>query len=320
MANSVSIYYPMDPYARSWYQLKFQNTFLRLKGTAFQDFFADIMSRCHPDDFIRTRPWGSIGDQKNDGYLKSEKTLFQVYAPNEMTAAAAVAKITEDFEGSLPYWEAFFRKWVFVHNALDGLGPDIVRCLLELEEKNTNVTVGQMGYESLEEKVLRLEQRHLESILGYGPDARAVSCVRSADLINLLDHLSQSSGVADVEIRPVSINKINKNSLSEESKQYLRMGQRKSNLVIGIFDSFPDPLAAERIVQGFRNKYLDLKLQNIDSNRILSALIAHTGGYAEHYKGGAVEAQKHEAAVSSILAYLFERCDIFEDPDVEDEH
>src|SRR3954471_14061066 len=109
----------MDVYARSWFQIRFQNKFIRLKGNAFQDFFADIMSRRYPNDFIRTRPWGAVGDRKNDGYLRSERTLYQVYAPNEMTASAAVSKIQEDFNEALPHWEDFFNKWIFVHNALD---------------------------------------------------------------------------------------------------------------------------------------------------------------------------------------------------------
>lgn len=32
------------------------------------------------------------GDRKNDGYLKSEQRVFQVYAPNEMNAARATAQ------------------------------------------------------------------------------------------------------------------------------------------------------------------------------------------------------------------------------------
>ncbi|MFL6196075.1 MAG: ABC-three component system protein [Thermoanaerobaculia bacterium] len=304
----------MDAYARSWFQMRFQNKFLRLKGAAFQDFFADIMSRRHPSDFIRTRPWGNSGDRKNDGYLRSERILYQVYAPNELTAREAVSKIEEDFAEALPYWQEFFGKWMFVHNALDGLGPEVLKCLLELDRRQEGIDVRHMGYESLEETALGLSQHHLEVLLGYAPDARAFSNVRSSDLIKVLDMLAREDILGDIDPQPVSLDKIHKNSLSDESKFYLRMGQRKSGLVARIFDTFSDPLSAEGIVQGFRNRYTDLKLQDIQSDRILGELICHAGGYAEHYKGGPVEAQRHEAAVAAILAYLFERCDIFEDP------
>jgi hypothetical protein len=69
------------------------------------------------------RPWGNQGDRKNDGFLKSERRLFQVYAPNEMEAAKAKTKITADFEGAKEHWGKHFDKWTFVHNATDGLPP-----------------------------------------------------------------------------------------------------------------------------------------------------------------------------------------------------
>ena len=70
----------LDSLSRHIYELRFENYYLRLRGEAFQDFFADIMEKRHPQDFCRTKPWGQRGDQKNDGYLKSKRTLFQVYA------------------------------------------------------------------------------------------------------------------------------------------------------------------------------------------------------------------------------------------------
>ena len=53
------------------------------------------------------RPWGRQGDEKNDGTLKSEKTLFQVYAPNELKVAQTKKKIREDFEGAKQHWEKY---------------------------------------------------------------------------------------------------------------------------------------------------------------------------------------------------------------------
>lgn len=116
----------MDQFRRSYYEIVFKNLYLEKDGNEFQDFFSEIMEKCHPGDFQRVRPWGNTGDRKNDGYLRSERTLFQVYAPNEMSASDAVAKINEDFHGALPYWETYFDTWVFVHNSKDGLGPAIV--------------------------------------------------------------------------------------------------------------------------------------------------------------------------------------------------
>jgi hypothetical protein len=73
----------------AYYEQKFENEFLRAKGEAFQILFERLMGLAYKADFMACRPWGNQGDRKNDGFLKSERRLFQVYAPNEMDAAKA---------------------------------------------------------------------------------------------------------------------------------------------------------------------------------------------------------------------------------------
>ena len=75
------------------------------------------MEHVHPDgDFVRVRPWGRMGDQKNDGYIQSTRQLFAVYGPRSPTSAEVRAKVTSDFEGALPHWEEWFNEFIFVHN------------------------------------------------------------------------------------------------------------------------------------------------------------------------------------------------------------
>src|SRR5262245_55230856 len=87
----------IDPIARAFFELHFELAFLKRKADEFQDFFSSIMEKRYPADFVRVKPWGNVGDKKNDGYLKSRRMLFQSYAPNSMEAAKAIAKIEEDF-------------------------------------------------------------------------------------------------------------------------------------------------------------------------------------------------------------------------------
>lgn len=88
----------MEPIEKICYEAKFENAFLKAKGNAFQTFFNELMERAYKSDYMPCRPWGKRGDRKNDGFLKSERRLFQVYAPNEMTEKKAIDKIDEDFE------------------------------------------------------------------------------------------------------------------------------------------------------------------------------------------------------------------------------
>jgi hypothetical protein len=75
----------MDVVARSHYELTFKVAFMEKKGEEFQNFFSTVMEKGYPADFIRVRPWGNAGDRKNDGYLRSQRILFQSYAPNEIS-------------------------------------------------------------------------------------------------------------------------------------------------------------------------------------------------------------------------------------------
>src|SRR6185369_988284 len=123
----------------AYYEQRFENTFLRTKGDEFQTFFERLMGLAYKADFMACRPWGNIGDRKNDGFLKSERRLFQVYAPNEMEAKKAIAKVKEDFEGAKVHWGTHFDKWSFVHNGTEGLPPHVQRLLLDFESTNAGI-------------------------------------------------------------------------------------------------------------------------------------------------------------------------------------
>ncbi len=164
----------MDAIARAYFTAQFTTAFHRRAAGAFQDLFADIMECRYGAGFHRVRPWGSRGDRKNDGYLALERTLFQVYAPREMSADKAIEKIDADFRGASPYWEAHFDTWIFVHNDPEGVGPDVERKLLELNDSEP-VTVGHWGYTRLLDIVLECEASALARILGDPPAQRATT-------------------------------------------------------------------------------------------------------------------------------------------------
>ncbi|MEO8379286.1 MAG: hypothetical protein ABI779_06445 [Acidobacteriota bacterium] len=168
----------MDDQSKALYELRFKTQFLEAKGAAFQDLFVAVMSKAHPADFIACRPWGSVGDRKNDGYLKSERTLFQVYAPNEMRLAETVHKIEEDFTGALPHWSAYFETWVFVHNALGGLSPDVIAKLLELQEQHRPIRITHWGFDELLLRFKLLSPDALRSLYGLAGEPEKPSEAR----------------------------------------------------------------------------------------------------------------------------------------------
>ncbi|EAM4782516.1 hypothetical protein C8470_23630, partial [Salmonella enterica] len=51
-------------------------------GVRFEDLFSKIMYYKSPD-FQQVKPYGNIGDRKNDGFIKGQGVYYQVYAPED---------------------------------------------------------------------------------------------------------------------------------------------------------------------------------------------------------------------------------------------
>ena len=300
----------MDDLTRAFYEERFENRYLTQKGNAFQDFFSSIMEKRYPGDFQRVKPWGNVGDQKNDGYLKSRRMLFQCYAPNEVQAVATIKKIEDDFQGALPYWRDYFDTWVFVHNSRDGLGPTVLKKLLDLGESNKPLKITHWGFEELHQEASDLEEADLVSLLGHAPSQRDMTGVRQATVKAVLDTISHRPPTAEADIRPVPQEKIELNSLSPDVATMLRAGMGKADLVRRYIDGQADPRLGDEIAASFTAEYRQLRGQTMSPDAIFHQLQMFAGG-AE------LGTPDHQAGVLAVLAYLFERCDIFEREDSE---
>jgi hypothetical protein len=257
-------------------------------------------------DFMACRPWGNRGDRKNDGFLKSERRLFQVYAPNEMTEANAVSKIQEDFKGAKAYWGSHFDKWVFAHNAVAGLPPHVQKVLLDFEQANPGITLEPWCLEEFRLVFRRLSSDDLETWFGAAPTAETKAKLGFKDLQVVLEHLSDQSVDVNQPVKDVPRGKIEANALSDSVATLLREGMVKTPLVSRFFEQWNDPMLGERIAKTFRIKYESLR-EDLIPNQIFAELQAWAGGTDR----GTPE---HELAVLTIMAYYFERCDIFEEP------
>ena len=296
----------MDDLTRAYYEEKFKSTFLEVKREAFQDFFAEIMGKRYPADFQRVRPWGRRGDRKNDGYLKSRRILFQVYAPNEMSEKETIDKIEEDFCGALPHWKKYFDAWVFVHNSRQGLGPEQSKKLLELDTNHKEITVTQWGFDEIRGEIFQLRETDLAAVLGPAPGREDVLNITSMQLAIVLDTLPRCDPPPDLEIRPVSDGKIKANELSDSAACLLRAGMEGAATVDWYFQNNPDKTLGDRIAHGLRAEYEDLRSQKMSPDEIFGKL----HGTVRKSSDGT---PKHEATVLAVLSYFFEQCEIFED-------
>ncbi|MBI2803124.1 MAG: hypothetical protein HYX63_23135 [Gammaproteobacteria bacterium] len=290
----------------AFYEQKFENEFLRAKGDAFQTLFERLMGLAYKADFMACRPWGNQGDRKNDGFLKSKRRLFQVYAPNEMDAAKAKAKIKEDFAGAKEHWSIHFDKWVFVHNATDGLPPHVQQLLLDFESANSGVCIEPWSLEELRLIFRKLSLDDKTSWFGLAPSDAARMSLGFADLKVVIERIAALSAPPMAEVKEVPTGKIEANALSEAVARLLKEGMIKSPLVADFLSQWHDETLGERLAEAFKAEYLRLR-GDFGPNQLFAELQSWAGG---NQRG----TPEHELAVLTVIAYYFERCDIFEEP------
>jgi len=290
----------------AYYEQKFEVEFLRAKGDAFQTFFERLMGLAYKADFMACRPWGNQGDRKNDGFLKSERRLFQVYAPNEMDAVKAKTKITEDFEGAREHWGKHFDNWVFVHNATDGLPPHVQKLLLDLAAANPGIQLQPWSLEELRPIFRTLTVEDKASWFGLAiTDATKIS-LGFGDLKVVLERIAALPAPSMADVKDVPMGKIEANALSEAVARLLKEGMIKSPMVADFLSQWYDETLGERLAEAFKTEYRRLR-GDLGPNQIFAALQSWAGG---DHRG----TPEHELAVLTVIAYYFERCDIFEEP------
>lgn len=143
-------------------------------GQRFEDLFTKIMSyKCR--DFQPVKPYGNIGDRKNDGLIESENTYFQVYAPETVSKNInlAINKLRNDFEGLHKHWNELceIKKFYFVLNdkykgAPPQLHQEMLRIKLEFNLEDAKVFVAK----DLDHYLFDLKDDQILSVVGHIPD------------------------------------------------------------------------------------------------------------------------------------------------------
>jgi hypothetical protein len=292
--------------ADAYYEQKFENAFLRANGTEFQTLFERLMGLRYKADFMPCRPWGNRGDRKNDGFLRSERSLFQVYAPNSMNEGRARAKITEDFNGAKEHWRKHFDKWVFVHNATEGLPPHVHKLLLDFEVENPEIRVEPWCLEEFRMIFRGLSDEDKASWFGPALNEATKRTLGFKDLQVVLERISSHTVSITTRVREVPTGKIEANALSEAVNTLITQGMSKSYMVEEFLAKWHDETLGERLAEAFKAEYRRLRTDH-PPNHIYNELVSWTGG---NQRGSA----EHELAVYTVIAYYFESCDIFEEP------
>lgn len=297
----------MDELTAAYYEVLFRLRYVQSRGDNFQDFFSTIMEMRYPGDFIRVRPWGRLGDRKNDGYLPSRRQLFQCYAPREMDLARCKVKVKEDFAEALPYWKEHFDRWYFAHNDIEGLAADVLKLLLELSAAHAPVSASPWGYNELRQEFKQISFADMMTLLGPAPGRGDVVELRLEDVKRLLEHIALQPEPLTADVRPVPADKLEYNQLSQASGTLLKAGMSRSGIVKNYLRGIADQTRFDRTAAAFRLKYQQLKSQGVPPDDIFTGLQMFVSGES-------VATPSHQAATLAILAFFFEACEIFERP------
>lgn len=293
---------------RAYLELRFRER-CRDVGESFQDFFSTLMELRYPKgDFIRVRPWGDVGDRKNDGYLSSKRYLFQCFGPRSMSPLKkCLAKVKEDFAGALPYWKKYFDTWVFVHNGIDGIAPDLAELLLQLSAKHKPLNALPWGFTDLHSEFAQLSERDMETLVGPVPGIKEVLDVRVESVKALLETIAVQPAPYVSDVRAVPPAKLQHNQLSDAVASLLKAGMTRVDVVDKYLRGGAVPTRYDQLAATFRSQYEVARDAGLLPDEIFLDLQKFVVG---HQRARPIQ----EAAALAILAFFFEACEIFERP------
>ena len=169
-------------------------------GDGFQLLFEKVMQRTEPT-FVPVRPYGNIGDRKNDGMLLDESAgvIYQVYSPDDLKQSETKKKIEEDLAGAVQHWASKgLKRWVFVYNVRRGLPPDIPAALVDQGRLYPGIALGHLSSDDLWERLRDLPLQKRSEVLGapagyehlffYGGDEGADTLARIRNGCFVLAH------------------------------------------------------------------------------------------------------------------------------------
>ena len=299
----------MDPVSSLFYAQHFKIACLEKKGTEFQDWVARLGSHALGADFEIVRPYGKQGDWKCDGRQLSTGTILQCYGPETPTDKKTIAKVDTDFAGALAKWPDFIKRWVFVHNIPGGQPPAVVAHLDTLRAAHPDITFELWSETELFTWHAMLDDARALLLYGAVPTQQITSGLELSDLQLVIDVLERREPDPNDPLpAPPSAEKLEKNALSVEAADLLRLGRRKVRLVETHFDKAGPVELGEKIAEAFRDQYAKLQSMQLEPDQIFSYLQKFAGVCGE---------PKRQAAAMAVMAYFFDRCDIFEDPDTE---
>lgn len=286
-------------------RILFENKVRRSDGNAFEDLFTQIMNYAEPE-FEQIKPWGNIGDRKNDGFIRSKGIFYQVFAPEDINKSYpdAISKLEGDFNGLISQWNPVNEFYFVVNDKYKGVHADSNNKIEDIVKTNS-LKKGKI-----------LTARDLERIVFTLPDdqiLRVVSFLPNLDHIGNLDFsvVTQVIGyIMKLEVKPLNgqikypdwNEKISFNNLGESTKQFLDT----ASFNLGALNDFlsNEFFLAEELQRKLIGLYDDLK-GDFSGDNLFWEMVSNCMPNNQ---------QVFLSPTLTIISKYFESCDIFEEP------
>ncbi len=317
----------MDAVRKLIVRKMFQLRVYEAQATEYQRLFEKVM-QYRFEDFVPIKPDGSVGDRKNDGYIPSTGTYFQVHSPenpsSSKTVKRAAKKSMEDFKGLVSHWQAKtpIRSYRFAYNDLyRGSPPQVEDAMAAIRKIYNDVDARVFLAKDLENEALRLPYGQLIDVINTPiPEPGILSSVDFEILREVVNHVMRAKVPITQALllkAPDFDDKVEFNGLTRNVAALLTCGSYQREAVIDFFSKNAN-FARQQLRDRLADMYQKSKIR-------LSKLIAEPGELGDLVffdllnkitpaKSASKKAYLQEAAFI-VMAFYFEACDIFEDPD-----
>lgn len=286
-------------------RILFENKIRRSDGNTFEDLFTQIMNYAEPE-FEQIKPWGNIGDRKNDGFIRSKGIFFQVFAPEDIKKSYpdAISKLKRDFSGLLKHWSPVNEFYFVVNDKYDGVHADANQTIADIV-KNFSLIKGKiLTAKDLERIVFDLPDELILRIVGFLPDCEQITNLDFSVLNQVIGFIMKlpNRKVKGVIKFPDWDEKIVFNNISKETKQYLDT----ASFNLGALNEFlaNESFLAEELQKKLIGIYEELKL-SCNGDFLFWEIVNKCSPRNE---------QIFLSPIVTIMAKYFESCDIFEEP------
>jgi len=313
-------------YARKMFRLRVHEA----KGVEYQRLLEKVM-QYEDAGFVPIKPWGKVGDRKNDGYLPSVRSYFQVYAPEVPQAPGSVvtaaAKAAEDFGGLMSYWDSAetpVESYRFAFNdAYRGSPPQLEKALLDISA-SYGVKTQSFLAKDLEDIALGLEEDQIVDVINTPiPESCPLPDVEFGPLDEVIRHVFENGAPISHESRlavPDFDQKIQMNYLSEGVAILLKHGSFQAEAIYDYFSknsTFARQSLRDHLAALYEETRTRLDRQGASSKDEWGDLVYFDllQGLMPRPKLSQAAILANQGAAQVVLAFFFESCDIFEEPD-----